>query len=100
MYDYYDKIKAFISANFTPATPDTANIKLTTNSLLNFLWNAFPMDCITEYNLVEILENLGYNQTMYVVETVTENGEGDKKTTTIKKSLQLGWCLKAPFDLD
>lgn len=90
MYDYYDKIKAFISTNFTPATPDTANVKLTTNSLLNFLWNAFPVDCISDYTLVEILENLGYSQTMYL-------GFDEEKN---KPKLELGWCLKAPFDLD
>lgn len=90
MYDYYDKIKAFISTNFTPATPDTANVKLTTNSLLNFLWNAFPMGCITEYNLVEILENLGYSQTMYVV----------TNPDSTKKQLTLGWCFETPFDFD
>lgn len=99
MYDYPDKIKAFISENFTPSTPERANVKLTTHQLLSFLFNAFPMDCITEYNLVEILEALGYTQALYVVETVHEHGKGDNKKIKIEKSLQLGWCLKSPFDL-
>lgn len=90
MYDYYDKIKAFISTNFTPATPDTANVKLTTNSLLNFLWNAYPVDCISNYDLVGILESLGYSQTMYL-------GFDEEKN---KPKLELGWCLTVPFDLE
>lgn len=90
MYDYQDKIKAFIQQNFTPATADSANVKLTTNGLLLFLWNAFPVDCISDYSLVEILEDLGYSQTMYVVTDPDTN----------KKQLTLGWCFTTPFDFD
>src|SRR5690606_32409245 len=99
MYDYPEKIKAFIQANFTPSTADNANVKLTTQQLLYFLWNAFPTDCISNYILVDILEELGYKQTMYVVETPVEKGTKKNKIIEIKKSLQLGWCLKSPFDL-
>ncbi len=99
MYDYQEKIKAFIQVNFVPSNAENANVKLTTNQLLQFLWNAFPIDCISDYLLVEILESLGYTQTMYVVETPVEKGTKKNKVIEIKKSLQLGWCLKSPFDL-
>ena len=99
MYGYEIKIKESIQANFTPSNADNANLKLTTSQLLYFLWSAFPTDCISDYELVEILENLGYEQTMYVVETPVEKGTKKNKFIEIKKSLELGWCLKSPFNL-
>lgn len=90
MYNYEEKIKEFLQHNFTPSTALHANLKLTTNQMLCFLWNAFPKDCVSDYTLVQILEDLNYKQTMYVVEDPESN----------KTQLTLGWCFETPFDFD
>lgn len=90
MYNYEEKIKEFLQHNFTPSTAEKANVKLTTNGLLKFLWNTFPKDCISDYTLVQILEELNYKQTMYVIED----------TESAKTQLTLGWCFETPFDFD
>ena len=102
MYDYQEKIKAFLRTNFQPIDPQLANFKLSTDSLLSFLWNAFPKDCISDYQLVEILEELGYEQQLYVCEQTEEyfDGKSKKERKRVKKSLKLGWCLLSNIDLD
>lgn len=99
MYGYEIKIKAFIQNNFEPSTPENANMKLKTSQLLCFLWNTFPVDCISDYELVEILEDLGYKEALYVVEHSTKRKADKRKFIEIRKSLELGWCLKSHFDL-
>ena len=100
MYDYKEKIQAFISENFSPSNADNSNMRLTTNAFLCFLWNAFPENCISDYDLVYILENLGYKETLYVVEKPVEKGTKKNKVIEVQKSLELGWCIKAPFNLN
>lgn len=100
MYNYDEKIKEFIAENFKPASAIDANVKLTTKSFLLFLWNAFPEDCISDYVLVDILEQLGYKQTMYIVEIKTVTGTKSEKKIHIEKKLTLGWCLSCSFDLE
>ncbi|KAA5532799.1 hypothetical protein [Paenimyroides baculatum] len=99
MYGYEIKIKEFIKNNFEPSTPENANMKMKTSQLLFFLWNTFPVDCISDYELVLILEELGYKETMYVVENSTKRKAENRKYIEIQKGLELGWCLKSPFDL-
>lgn len=99
MYNYEEKIKEFLQHNFEPSTPENANMKLKTSQLLNFLWNTFPVDCISDYELVLILEELGYKEALYVVEHSINKKADNRKFIEIQKSLELGWCLKSPFDL-
>lgn len=100
MYDYPDQIKSFLNHSFTPVEEVLSNVKMTTGDLLEFLWNAFPKDCITEYNLVEILNHLDHKQQMYVVENYHEFVDDDKnKKIRITRKIEIGWCFKTAFDL-
>ncbi|WP_353158440.1 hypothetical protein [Myroides odoratus] len=60
MYDYPEKIKDYLYDNFVPGTKENANLKKTTKELLNFLFRIFPFECIDDYQLVDILYELGY----------------------------------------
>lgn len=100
MYDYDDQIKSFLQKYFETSEEVLANIKMTTGDILEFLWNAFPKDCISDYNLVEILNDLGHKQQMYVVENYHEFVDENKnKKIKITRRIELGWCFKTPFDL-
>lgn len=100
MLNYIDDIAAYIAAHFTPSNPDVANFRHTTPGLLGFLFMAFPRDCISDYELDVIMNDLGYRRWQWLVEQTTSNGgEGEKETFTISKTLVTGWCLHTEFDL-
>ncbi|MFV8336446.1 hypothetical protein ACNQF7_10225 [Flavobacterium sp. RSP29] len=99
MHDYYEQIATFIKENFIPSSPENANVKLNTEQLLSFLFRTFPVDCVSDYDLNEILSSLGYLRHNYVVEYFTEVGKKKDARIEVKKSLEVGWCLKSPFDL-
>lgn len=101
MYDYQEKIKSFIELNFEPEYPLLAQLKLTTDQLLCFLWSGFPKECISDYQLIDILSELGYIQQLYVVELYEEKQDDEgKKIIEVRKKLKLGWCFKSKFDLN
>lgn len=79
MYQFDSKIKKFLQENFEPATTETADFKFTNGGLLEHLFTVFPKDCINDFELYDILLNIGYNIQSYKDE---EN-----------KSM-LVWCLK------
>ena len=89
MYNYLERIEEFIQDNFEASTPDEANMKFTTREFLNFLFQTFPNDCISDYDLNEILHQLGYKRQLYNIEHVLESFS--KKE--IKYELVSGWCL-------
>lgn len=95
MEDYPDQIKAFIKQFFNPALPMVADLKLSTKELLTFLFRSFPQDCITEYDLADILHELGYSQQLYTVTRIEGEGENAREKT----SLQTGWCLASYYSL-
>ena len=99
MHDYYEQISVFIKENFLPSTPENANVKLTTEQLLSFLFRTFPVDCVSDYDLNEILTSLGYTRHNYFVEYFSEVGKKKDAKIEVRKSLEVGWCLKSPFDL-
>ncbi|HSD07912.1 hypothetical protein [Flavobacterium sp.] len=99
MLDYFESIKNFIAEQFTPSNPENANVKMTTNDLLEFLFRTFPVNCISDYELNVILMLLGYVRHTYVVESYTEVGKKKDKKIEVRKSLEVGWCLKSAFDL-
>lgn len=90
MYDYPTQITAFISDNFKPSTPEEANVKITNKELLQLLFNSFPIGCISDYELNDILKNLGYQPFTYVEEK-TEDGN-------TKKELTIGWCMSSSLN--
>jgi len=99
MLDYIDTIREFLIENFHPSNPEIANVKLTTDQLLGFLFQTFPDGCISDYDLNDILISLGYKRFTYVVESYSEVEKDDSTIYEVRKSLQVGWCLKSEFDL-
>jgi hypothetical protein len=99
MLDYLETIREFLIENFTPSNPESANVKLNTDQLLGFLFRTFPADCISDYDLNDILIELEYKRYTYVVESYSEVGKKKDKRIEVKKSLEVGWCLKSGFDL-
>ena len=78
MYDYKEQIRNFIKLNFLPSTPEESNFKVSSNELLGYLFDIFPFECISDYELNEILVELGYERYTYV---------------DTKKLLVFGWCM-------
>lgn len=99
MLDYIQTITEFLSENFKPSNPESANVKLNTDQLLDFLFRTFPNGCISDYDLNDILVSLNYKRHTYVVESFTEVGKKKEKRIEVSKSLEVGWCLKSEFDL-
>ena len=95
MEDYPDQIKAFLNKFFKPSLPMVADLKQSTQGLLDFLFRSFPKDCITEYELVDILQELGYGQQVYTVSRIEGEGENAREI----KTLQTGWCLESYYNL-
>jgi hypothetical protein len=99
MLDYDDQVKKYLEKHFRPGTGDRANLQFTTNQLLGFLWDAFPRNCISDFELDEIMIELGYERQQWVEEHYTEMGEGKDQVTKVSKSLVTGWCLVSDHDL-
>lgn len=95
MYDYPDQIKELIRKFFSPSEPLFSDLKLSTKEMLSFLFRTFPADCISEYDLSDILLELGYKPQVYVVNKVV--GEGDKAKDV--PTLETGWCFKSYYDI-
>ena len=96
MYDYKEKIRDFILTNFLPAYPEMANLKMTSTQFLGFIFNTFPLDCISDYDLNDIMESLGYTRFTYTVSTPIAQSEKDKKENKpveYSHELHSGWCL-------
>jgi hypothetical protein len=94
MFDYSEQIRDFIKLNFSPSSPDVSNFKVTSNELLNYLFNTFPNGCINDYELNDILLSLKYERLTYTVETITINE--DKEGNKIENKhyhLVFGWCM-------
>lgn len=90
MFDYAEQIRDFLKLNFSPSSPDVANFKVTSNELLNYLFNTFPNGCINDYELNEILLKLGYERFAYINEVI-HNASNEKERIT--KNMIFGWCM-------
>lgn len=99
MLDYLETIREFLIENFNPSNPESANVKLNTDQLLGFLFGTFPADCISDYDLNDILIELGYKRYTYVVESYSEVEKDDSKIYEVRKNLTVGWCLRTPLNL-
>nr|WP_322625653.1 hypothetical protein [uncultured Flavobacterium sp.] len=99
MNQYKTEIKDFIEAHFTESDPDRANFRRGTQDLLKFLWLTFPVDCISDYDLNQILSELGHTRHVWVQEFTTTTEKEDRAVTTISKVMVNGWCLMSVFDL-
>ncbi|KIQ22650.1 hypothetical protein RT99_05955 [Flavobacterium sp. MEB061] len=99
MLDYLETVREFFIDNFTPSNPESANVKLSTRDLLVFIFRTFPANCISDYELNEILISLSYKRYTYVIESYAEVEKDDRTVYEIRKSLDFGWCLKSDLDL-
>lgn len=77
MIDKTQQITDFIKSNFSPATLENTSeeLQLQSHELLTKLFQIFPVGCIDDYDLHEILTQLGYKP--------------QKRNT-----LDFVWCLK------
>jgi hypothetical protein len=99
MQDYPNQIEKFIAQNFEPSNPENCNVKFTNDAFFVLLFSVFPHDCISDYELNDILIKLNYQRFTYIFEQYIEVGKGKEKVFEIHKSLQLGWCMKSYLDL-
>lgn len=60
MINFTSQITDFLRKNFQPSDLENATHKLTTSELLAMLFQVFPNDCIDDYELYDILQNLNY----------------------------------------
>jgi len=97
--DYEQKVKTFLQQNFTPSDDTHANIKHTTSSLLKFLWSVFPKDCVSDYELDDILTELGYQRYTWPEDVTTYEEVGGAMIPETTTHLEIGWCMRSPFSL-
>ena len=81
MYNYVQQIEEFIKLQFIPAHPEASNVKMSNSQLLELLFKSFPEDCITDYELNDIMVKLNYERKTFTV-MIGNNPE-----------LMTGWCL-------
>lgn len=98
--DYKTQISEFIKDNFQPSEANLANLKMSTDQLLKFLFTVFPDDCISDYDLVDMLKYQGFELKPFVRESYTEEENKKETITSIQKRLALGWCLKSDINLE
>lgn len=82
MYDYQNQISVFIEKNFKKSSPNQANFKVTNSQLLDFLFNTFPVGCIDDYELNQIMVKLKYERHNYLVNDDSGN-----------QFLTSSWCM-------
>ena len=81
MYNYVQQIEEFIKLQFIPAHPEASNVKMSNSQLLEFLFESFPEDCITDYELNDIMIKLNYQRNTFTVKIGNT------------PQLMIGWCL-------
>lgn len=81
MFDFKKQIEEFLSNNFMVATLESCNVKMSNQELLNFLFRTFPKDCISDYELNDIMTALKFERHTYSVKVDDE------------PELKTGWCL-------
>jgi hypothetical protein len=99
--DYAEQVKKFIQENFEPAEENKANLKWSNAQFRGFLFDVFPRNCISDYDLDEILTDLAYTRQTWVEDhtSLSQDDEG-KEVFTISKRLTTGWCIRTHFDLE
>jgi hypothetical protein len=94
MQDYNAQIFEFIKRNFEPTYPDLANAKFTSEEFLGFLFLSFPVDCISDYELNDILLSLDFERFTYTIESISfDRDEEGEKVPVINHHLVSGWCM-------
>jgi hypothetical protein len=94
------KISNFIKQNFRPAEYNTANVTMSTEEFLDFLFTVFPKDCISDYDLVDIMERQGFVLRTHVVERIVKIEKDKREIVQLRKSLAVTWSMRSDFDLE
>lgn len=100
MHDYVEQITKFIKASFEPSDPNRANFKRSTDGVLQFLFQTFPEGCISDYELNEILLELGYVRHTWTEDHISFSNTEDDEITTINKEITSGWCMQSELNLE
>lgn len=99
IHNYIEQVKEYIQATFNPSDPDKCNVRHTNDSLLLFLSLTFSSGCISDYELTDILLELGYKRHTWEQEHVEERETKTETVTTVHKSITTGWCFFSGLDL-
>ncbi len=77
MIDKTLEIKAFLKGHYCPGSLEDTKpeLQLNTSGVLQLLFQIFPIDCVDDYDLHNLLVQLGY-------------------TPRKKGSIEFVWCLK------
>lgn len=99
MYNYVFQISNFLQEHFVPAdNAEQSNTRLTSEELLNFLFQTFPNGCISDYELNEIMLKLHYKRETYTLSIPIEQTKTEKESNApIKYTYELctGWCMNS-----
>lgn len=99
MYDYTTQISEFIQEHFAPAeNAYLANTRMTSEELLFFLFQTFPVGCISDYDLNEIMLKLQYKRETYSIAFEHPRTEKEiENNVPVSYSYQLatGWCMNS-----
>lgn len=68
MYNYPEQVKSFLEQSFKAFEKDVCNVKMTNEELLFFLFQSFPKNCISDYELNEIMQKIGFVRDVYFFE--------------------------------
>lgn len=99
MYDYVYQISQFLQEHFVPAdNAEQSNTRLTSEELLNFLFQTFPNGCISDYELNEIMLKMKYKRETYTISIpIARTKEEIESNAPIKYNYELctGWCMNS-----
>lgn len=99
MYDYTTQISEFIQEHFAPAeNAEQSNTLMNSEQLLLFLFQTFPVGCISDYDLNEIMLKLQYKRETYTIEIPIEQTKKEIQSGAPIKydyRLRTGWCMNS-----
>tara|TARA_R110000850_G_scaffold277151_1_gene424841 strand:- start:37055 stop:37384 length:330 start_codon:yes stop_codon:yes gene_type:complete len=98
MFNFAQKVQAFLKENYAPATVNDATLTTTTTGLLELLTEVYPRHSVDSFELYDILHRLGYQEQLYRKEHkhAILDDEGNKTGNfTIKYTEHIGWLLKS-----
>lgn len=74
MRDYKDRIRHLISRLYEPADVKDFDVKMSTPRIYNELCTIIPANAFDEFDLVEVLEEMGFEPQYETKKEVTEEG--------------------------
>ncbi|MDD3772112.1 MAG: hypothetical protein RBT46_04335 [Weeksellaceae bacterium] len=93
MKDYKDRIKYLISRLYEPADTKDYTIRMTTLDIYKNLCSIIPATSFDEFDLLEVLEELGY-QPGYEQKKLEVKNESGKEEERIYDDLTYYWYMK------